>query len=119
MEAIKLKFNHFKNLNGKIEYNGDAGTTALSVSETMVVETSVDGESLFQKVKNTSGVTVSMFTMLENISHSIRTASSGVHATKADTFAEFEITNKDYGTWSFDITGHAGTTNISVELTGR
>ena len=41
----------------------------------MVVETSVDGESLFQKVKNTSGVTVSMFTMLENISHSIRTAS--------------------------------------------
>ena len=41
-----------------------------------------------------------------------------MHATKADTFAEFEITNKDYGTWSFDITGHAGTTNISVELTG-
>ena len=117
--GYKTKIQPFqKNLNGKIEYNGDAGTTALSVSETMVVETSVDGESLFQKVKNTSGVTVSMFTMLENISHSIRTASSGVHATKADTFAEFEITNKDYGTWSFDITGHAGTTNISVELTG-
>ena len=118
--GYKTKIQPFqKNLDGKIEYKGDAGTTALSVSETMVVETSVDGESLFQKVKNTSGVTVSMFTMLENISHSIRTASSGVHATKANTFAEFEITNKDYGTWSFDITGHAGTANISVELTGE
>ena len=107
-----------KNIEGKIEYKGDAGTTSLSISETMVVETSVDGESLFQKIKGTSGVTVSMFTMLENISHSIRTASSGVHATKADTHAEFEITNRDYGTWTFDITGHGGTANISVELTG-
>ena len=107
-----------KNINGLIEYKGDAGTTSLSISETMVVETSVDGESLFQKIKGTSGVTVSMFTMLENISHSIRTASSAVHATKADTHAEFEITNRDFGTWSFDITGHGGTANINVELTG-
>ena len=64
--------------------------------------------NLYFKIKGTSGVTVSMFTMLENISHSIRTASSAVHATKADTHAEFEITNRDYGTWTFDITGHAG-----------
>ena len=108
-----------KNINGEIEYKGDSGTTSLSISETMVVETSVDGESLFQKIKGSSGPTVSMFTMLENISHSIRTASSGVHATKADTHAEFEITNTNYGNWSFDITGHAGTVNISVELTGE
>ena len=107
-----------KNIENKIEYKGDAGTTSLSVSETMAVQTSVDGESLFQKIKGTSGVTVSMFTMLENISHSVRTAASAVHATKADTHAEFEITNRDYGTWTFDITGHAGTANISVELTG-
>ena len=108
-----------KNINGEIEYKGDSGTTSLSISETMVVETSVDGESLFQKIKGSSGPTVSMFTMLENISHSIRTASSGVQATKADTHAEFEITNTNYGNWSFDITGHAGTVNISVELTGE
>ena len=107
-----------KNIENKIEYKGDAGTTSLSVSETMAVQTSVDGESLFQKIKGSSGVTVSMFTMLENISHSVRTAASAVHATKADTHAEFEITNRDYGTWTFDITGHAGTANISVELTG-
>ena len=117
--GYKTKIQPFqKNINGLIEYKGDAGTTSLSISETMVVETSVDGESLFQKIKGTSGVTVSMFTMLENISHSIRTASSAVHATKADTHAEFEITNRDFGTWSFDITGHGGTANINVELTG-
>ena len=117
--GFKTKTQPFqKNINGIIEYKGDAGTTSLSISETMVVETSVDGESLFQNIKGTSGVTVSMFTMLENISHSIRTATSAVQATKADTHAEFEITNRDYGTWSFDITGHGGTANISVELTG-
>ena len=117
--GFKTKTQPFqKNINGIIEYKGDAGTTSLSISETMVVETSVDGESLFQNIKGTSGVTVSMFTMLENISNSIRTATSAVHATKADTHAEFEITNRDYGTWSFDITGHGGTANISVELTG-
>ena len=117
--GVKTKTQPFqKNINGIIEYKGDAGTTSLSISETMVVETSVDGESLFQNIKGTSGVTVSMFTMLENISNSIRTATSAVHATKADTYAEFEITNRDYGTWSFDITGHGGTANISVELTG-
>ena len=117
--GFKTKTQPFqKNIDGKIEYKGDAGTTSLSVSETMVVQTSVDGESLFQKIKGSSGVTVSMFTMLENISNSVRTASSAVHATKADTHAEFEITNSDFGTWSFDITGHGGTANISVELTG-
>ena len=117
--GFKTKTQPFqKNIDGKIEYKGDAGNTSLSVSETMVVQTSVDGESLFQKIKGSSGVTVSMFTMLENISNSVRTASSAVHATKADTHAEFEITNRDYGTWSFDITGHGGTANISVELTG-
>ena len=117
--GFKTKTQPFqKNINGIIEYKGDAGTTSLSISETMVVETSVDGESLFQNIKGTTGVTVSMFTMLENISNSIRTATSAVHATKADTHAEFEITNRDYGTWSFDITGHGGTANISVELTG-
>ena len=107
-----------KNLNGEIKYYGDSGISSLSISETMIVETSVDGESLFQKVKDSSGLAVSMFTMLENVSHSIRTASNAVHATNANTHAEFEITNRDFGTWSFDITGHAGTASISVELTG-
>lgn len=107
-----------KDIDGKIKYMGDSGITSLSISETMIVETSVDGENLFQKIKMSSGLAVSMFTMLENISNSVRTAATAVHATNANTHAELEITNRDFGTWAFDITGHAGTANISVELTG-
>ena len=107
-----------KNLDGKVEYKGDSGVSSLAISETMVVETTVDGESLFQNVKTSSGLAVSMFTMLENVSNSIRTATTAVHATNANTHAEFEITNRDHGTWTFDITGHNGTATISVELTG-
>ena len=44
--GFKTKVQPFqKNLEGKIEYKGDAGITSLSISETMVVETSIDGES--------------------------------------------------------------------------
>ena len=117
--GFKTKTEPFqKDIDGKIKYMGDSGITSLSISETMIVETSVDGENLFQKVKMSSGLAVSMFTMLENISNSVRTAATAVHATNANTHAELEITNRDFGTWAFDITGHAGTANISVELTG-
>ena len=117
--GFKTKTEPFqKDIDGKIKYMGDAGISSLSISETMLVETSVDGESLFQKTKMSSGLAVSMFTMIENISNSVRTAATAVHATNANTHAELEITNKDFGTWEFDITGHAGTANISVELTG-
>ena len=117
--GFKTKTEPFqKDIDGKIKYMGDSGITSLSISETMIVETSVDGENLFQKIKMSSGLAVSMFTMLENISNSVRTAATAVHATNASTHAELEITNRDFGTWAFDITGHAGTANISVELTG-
>ena len=117
--GFKTKTKPFqKNISGTIEYKGDSGVSSLSVSETMMVETTLDGERLFQNIKTNSGVAISMFTMLENMSHSVRTATQAVQATKASTHAEFELTNKDYGTWSFDITGHAGTASISVELTG-
>ena len=84
----------------------------------MVVQTSVDGESLFQKVKCRLDLQYQCLQCLENISNSVRTAATAVHATNANTHAELEITNRDFGTWAFDITGHAGTANISVELTG-
>ena len=117
--GFKTKTEPFqKDIDGKIKYMGDSGITSLSISETMIVETSVDGENLFEKIKMSSGLAVSMFTMLENISNSVRTAATAVHATNANTHAELEITNRDFGTWAFDITGHAGTANISVELTG-
>ena len=107
-----------KDISGKINYKGDRGVTSLAVSESMVVETNLDGGSLFQNIKVGSKKAISMFTMLENMSHSIRTASQAVHAMEAPTNAEIEITNNNYGNWTFDITGNGGTASITSELVG-
>ena len=64
-----------KDLAGKINYKGDRGISSLSISESRVMETTLDGGTLFQAVKGTSGENVSIFQMLEDISYSIRTAS--------------------------------------------
>ena len=107
-----------KDISGKINYKGDRGITSLAVSESMVVETNLDGGSLFQNIKVGSKKAISMFTMLENMSHSIRTASQAVHAMEAPTNAEIEITNNNYGNWTFDITGNGGSASITSELVG-
>ena len=107
-----------KDISGKINYKGDRGITSLAVSESMVVETNLDGGSLFQNIKVGSKKAISMFTMLENMSHSIRTAAQAVHAMEAPTNAEIEITNNNYGNWTFNITGNGGTASITSELVG-
>ena len=107
-----------KDITGTINYKGDRGLTSLAVSESMVVETNLDGGSLFQNIKVGSNKAISMFTMLENMSNSIRSAAQSVHALEAPTSAEIEIKNKDFGEWKFDITGNGGTANITSELVG-
>ena len=107
-----------KDISGKINYQGDRGVTSLAVSESMVVETNIDGGSLFENIKVGSNKPISMFTMFENMSNSIRTAAQAVYALEAPTSAEIEITNNDFGTWSFDITGNDGTASISSEQIG-
>jgi flagellar hook-associated protein 3 FlgL len=107
-----------KDIAGKINYRGDRGVTSLAVSESMVVETNLDGGSLFQNIKVGSNKPISMFTLFENMSNSIRTAAQAVYALEAPTSAEIEITNNNYGNWSFDITGNDGTASISSELIG-
>ena len=52
------------------------------------------------------------------MSNSIRTAAQAVYALEAPTSAEIEITNNNFGNWSFDITGNDGTASISTELIG-
>jgi flagellar hook-associated protein 3 FlgL len=107
-----------KDIVGKINYRGDRGVTSLAVSESMVVETNLDGGSLFQNIKVGSNKPISMFTLFENMSNSIRTAAQAVYALEAPTSAEIEITNNNYGNWSFDIIGNDGTASISSELIG-
>ena len=107
-----------KDISGKINYQGDRGVTSLAVSESMVVETNIDGGSLFENIKVGSNKPISMFTMFENMSNSIRSAAQAVYALEAPTSAEIEITNNNFGTWSFDITGNDGTASISSEQIG-
>ena len=108
-----------EDISGKIDYKGDRGLSSLSISESRVIETTLDGGTLFQAVKNPSGKNISIFLMLEDISHSIRSASSGVEAVKSTGTAELTFENKNPGTWTFDLTGNLGTATISTEITGE
>ena len=112
----KLPFS--KDLNGLVKYNGDRGIASLSISENNVMETSLDGGSVFQNVLDNSGKSFSIFGLLDDIVSSIRTASSGVNGIKSVGQAEISIINQNPGTWSFDIVGTTGTQNISVEIVG-
>ncbi len=53
-----------KNEEGRIDYRGDAGQARVQISENMVVETGVDGISLFGQVKTENGVR-SIFNIIE------------------------------------------------------
>ena len=108
-----------EDISGKINYKGDRGLASLSISESRVMETTIDGGTLFQAVKSTSGDNISIFLMLEDISNSIRTASSGVNAVKSTGTAELTFQNKNPGTWTFDLTGNLGTKTITTEITGE
>ena len=107
-----------KDLSGSIKYNGDRGVSSLSISESQLMETTLDGGGVFENVKDDDGNSFSIFQMLEDISYSIRTASAGVNGVKSIGQAEITITNNDPGAWSFDLIGSTGSQNISVEIIG-
>ena len=50
-----------EDLSGKINYKGDRGISSLSISESRVIQTTLDGGTLFQAVKNTAGDNISIF----------------------------------------------------------
>jgi flagellar hook-associated protein 3 FlgL len=108
-----------EDLSGKISYKGDRGLSSLAISETRVMETSIDGGTLFQAVKNSLGENVSIFLMLEDISNSIRTASSGVETVKATGTANLTFQNQNPGSWTFDLSGNLGSVTITTEITGE
>ena len=108
-----------EDISGKINYKGDRGLSSLSISESRVIETTLDGGTLFQSVKNPSGANVSIFLMLEDISNSIRSASSGVESVKSTGIAELTFQNQNQGKWTFDLTGNLGTKTITTEITGE
>ena len=108
-----------KNNEGLVNYNGDRGVSSLSISENNVMQTTLDGGSVFENVIDNNQMSFSLFELLEDVSASIRTAAAGVNGVKSIAQAELSIYNQNPGEWSFDLTGSDGTQNIKVEIVGN
>ena len=106
------------NSDGLVKYKGDRGTLSLAVSESRMLETTLDGSSVFQDIVTSSGVSTDLFAAIDNVSRSIRTANSGVEAAKAPGKAKVTLTNEDPGTYSFTITSGAKSVDFSIDITG-
>ena len=103
---------------GTVSYKGDRGVISLAVSESRMLESTIDGGSVFKDIVTSSGVSTDLFEAVDNISRSIRTASSGVEAAKAPGIAKINLTNEDPGTYSFTITSGSKTADFSIGITG-
>ena len=107
------------NSSGLIEYKGDRGILNLQLSESRLVESTIDGATVFQDIVTTTGVSTDLFAAIDNVSRSIRTATSGVEAAKSDTgMAKVTLTNEDPGTYKFSITSGAKSHDFSIDITG-
>ena len=98
-----------------IVYKGDRGTNAVSVSETRTIGTTLDGGSVFMAVKSGNEISP-MFTILEDIINSIRTASESVVEASAVGKATLEINNENPGNYSFNLSDSSSSVDISVDL---
>ena len=103
---------------GLVSYKGDRGTVSLPVSESRMLESTLDGATVFRDIITSSGVSTDLFAAVDNISRSIRTANSGVEAAKAPGKAKITLTNENPGTYAFKITSGAKSENFSIDITG-
>ena len=78
-----------------------------------MIETTIDGGTVFQDIITTEGVSTDLFAAIDNISTSIRTASSGVEAAKAEGITKINLTNEDPGRYAFTITSGSKTADFS------
>ncbi len=107
------------NSSGLIEYKGDRGILNLQLSESRLVESTIDGATVFQDIVTSAGVSTDLFAAIDNVSRSIRTATSGVEAAKSDTgMAKVTLTNENPGTYKFNITSGAKSHDFSIDITG-
>ena len=76
-----------------IEYKGDRGVLNLNLSESRLVESTIDGATVFQDIV-TSGVSTDLFARIDNVSRSIRTLNSGVEATGRKVWQKLRLQTK-------------------------
>ena len=101
-----------------IEYKGDRGVLNLNLSESRLVESTIDGATVFQDIVTSAGVSTDLFAAIDNVSRSIRTANSGVEAARAEGMAKVKLTNQNPGTYSFTITSGEKSHDFSLDITG-
>ena len=91
----------------------------LQLSESRMVETTLDGATVFQDIVTSAGVSTDLFAAVDNISRSIRTATAGVEAAKSEEgIAKIKLTNQNPGTYTFTITSGAKSVDFSLDITG-
>ena len=117
--GFKTKTSPFKmDATGSVDYKGDRGVLNLQVTESRLVETTIDGSTVFQDIVTSEGVSTDLFAALDNISRSIRTATGGVEEAKAEGIAKISLTNANPGTYSFTIKSGSKSVDFSLDLTG-
>ena len=103
-----------------IDYHGDRGVLNLQLSESRLVESTIDGATVFQDIVTSAGVSTDLFAAIDNVSRSIRTANSGVEAAKTDTgIAKVTLSNQNPGTYAFSITSGSKSVDFSLDITGN
>ena len=107
-----------KNPDGLVEYKGDRGVLNLQLSESRMVESTIDGGTVFQDIVTSAGVSTDLFAAVDNISRSIRTATGGVEAAKAEGIAKIKLNNQNSGTYKFTITSGSKSADFSIDITG-
>ncbi len=118
--GFKTKTSPFKmNSDGAVKYNGDRGVLNLQLTESRLVETTIDGGTVFQDIVTSEGVSTDLFGAIDNISRSIRTASGGVESAKAEGMAKMTLTNADPGTYAFTIKSGTKSHDFSLNITGN
>ena len=103
---------------GLVEYKGDRGVLNLNLSESRLVESTIDGATVFQDIVTSACVSTDLFAAIDNVSRSIRTANSGVEAARAEGMAKVTLTNQNPGTYSFTITSGQKSHDFSLDITG-
>ena len=106
-----------KDNNGNISYEGDRGTNSVAVSETRMIGTTLDGGSVFMSVKS-NNIVAPMFTVLEDIINSIRTAAGSVVEAASVGKATLKINNENPGNYQFTLSDSSTSATISVDLPG-
>lgn len=118
--GFKTKTSPFKmDANGLVTYSGDRGVLNLQVTESRLIETTIDGSTVFQDIVTSDGISTDLFGAIDNISRSIRTAAGGVEEAKAEGIAMMTLTNADPGTYSFTITSGSSSADFSLDITGN